>query len=61
MDSPQDKFIISEQILMQKIFSIRGQNVMLDSDLADLYEVTTGVLNQAVNRNLKRFPKDFMF
>ncbi|MFN7948190.1 MAG: ORF6N domain-containing protein [Blastocatellia bacterium] len=40
---------------------IRGQKVMLDSDLAELYEVETKVLNQAVKRNLERFPEDFMF
>ena len=42
------------------IHVIRGQRVMLDSDLADLYQVTTGNLNLAVRRNLDRFPKDFM-
>jgi ORF6N domain len=44
-----------------RIFMIRGQKVMVDSDLADLYRVHTKVFNQAVKRNLKRFPKDFMF
>ncbi|MDO8518038.1 MAG: ORF6N domain-containing protein [bacterium] len=43
------------------IFLIRGQKVMLDSDLAELYGVSTGALNQAVVRNLSRFPRDFMF
>jgi hypothetical protein len=43
------------------IFMIRGQKVMVDSDLADLYRVPTKVFNQAVKRNLKRFPKDFVF
>jgi hypothetical protein len=43
------------------IFVIRGQKVMLDSDLAELYEVETKVLNQAVRRNIDRFPADFMF
>lgn len=43
------------------IYIIRGQRVMLDSDLANLYEVETKVLNQAVKRNLDRFPEDFMF
>jgi len=45
----------------QKILLIREQKVMLDSDLADLYGVQVGVLNQAVKRNLNRFPTDFMF
>lgn len=44
-----------------KIFIIRGQKVMLDRDLAELYEVETRYLNQAVNRNIARFPDDFMF
>lgn len=44
-----------------RIFLIRGQRVLLDSDLAVLYGVTTGNLNKAVNRNLERFPQDFMF
>lgn len=43
------------------IYEVRGQKVMLDSDLATLYQVQTKVLNQSVKRNLKRFPADFMF
>jgi len=43
------------------ILLVRGQNVMLDRDLAELYGVTTGNLNKAVKRNLDRFPPDFMF
>ena len=51
-----------EIVLIQNlIYEIRGQKVMLDSDLAKLYQVETRVLNQAVKRNLKRFPPDFMF
>jgi hypothetical protein len=45
----------------EKIYLIRGQKVMLDSDLAEIYQVATRVLNQAVKRNLNRFPEDFMF
>ena len=45
----------------KQIYEIRGERVMLDMDLASLYEVPTKVLNQAVKRNLKRFPEDFMF
>lgn len=45
----------------EKIYLIRGQKVMLDSDLAEVYQVETKVLNQAVKRNLHRFPEDFMF
>ena len=48
-------------MIQQKIYEIRGQKVMLDFDLAGLYEVTTGALNQAVKRNIDRFPTDFMF
>jgi hypothetical protein len=49
------------QLIQNKIYEIRGQKVMLDFDLAELYEVQTKVLNQAVKRNLQRFPIDFMF
>jgi len=49
------------QIIQQKIFEIRGQKVMLDFDLAELYEVETKVFNQAVKRNIESFPDDFMF
>ena len=49
------------QIIQNKIYEIRGQRVLLDFDLAELYEVETRVLNQAVKRNIKRFPPDFMF
>ncbi|MBU4111308.1 ORF6N domain-containing protein, partial [bacterium] len=44
-----------------KIFTIRGMQVMLDRDLAKLYQVQTKVLNQAVSRNIERFPQEFMF
>lgn len=49
------------EAIEDKIYVIRGKRVMLDSDLADVYQVETRVLNQAVNRNLKRFPRDFIF
>lgn len=49
------------QIIQNKIFEIRGQRVMLDFDLAELYEVETRALKQAVKRNISRFPEDFMF
>ena len=48
-------------IVQNLIYEIRGQKVMLDADLAKLYQVETKVLNQAVRRNIKRFPEDFMF
>ena len=47
--------------IQNRIYEIRGERVMLDFDLAALYEVETRVLNQAIKRNIKRFPKDFMF
>lgn len=49
------------QEISSSIYEVRGHKVMLDSDLARLYEVETKVLNQAVKRNVKRFPDDFMF
>ena len=55
------KSLIPQEIIEQKIFLIRRQKVMLDSDLAILYGVTTFNLNKAVKRNLSRFPEDFMF
>ena len=48
-------------LIQNKIYEIRGHKVMLDFDLAELYEVQTKVLNQAVKRNFQRFPIDFMF
>src|SRR5665647_104195 len=49
------------QIMQNKIYEIRGQRVMLDFDLAELYETETKRLKEAVRRNLSRFPDDFMF
>jgi phage regulator Rha-like protein len=49
------------ELIQSKIVVIRGEKVMIDHDLAELYGVETGVLNRAVKRNLERFPKDFMF
>lgn len=50
-----------EEIIENKIYIIRGEKVMLDLDLATLYQVETRILNQAVKRNVTRFPPDFMF
>jgi hypothetical protein len=52
---------IPDEVLMNKIYFIRGQKVMLDSDLAELYEVETKALKQAVKRNMDIFPAHFMF
>ena len=49
------------EVIQSKIYEIRGQRVMLDRDLAEMYGVETRVLNQAVKRNIERFPEDFMF
>jgi predicted nucleotide-binding protein (sugar kinase/HSP70/actin superfamily) len=53
--------IVSTELISSKIYFIRGVKVILDRDLAELYEVETRTLNQAVRRNIKRFPDDFMF
>ena len=52
---------VSVEIIQNKIYLVRGQKVMIDRDLAELYGVTTGNLNKTVRRNLDRFPEDFMF
>ena len=52
---------ISDDLIMSKIYTIRDKKVVLDKDLALLYNVTTGNLNKAVKRNADRFPEDFMF
>ena len=53
--------IVPIGVITERIFEIRGQKVMIDTDLAVLYEVPTKALNQAVKRNSARFPEDFMF
>ena len=55
-----DELIVHGEV-SSRIFTLRGKQVMLDRDLAELYKVETKVLNQAVKRNIKRFPNDFMF
>jgi hypothetical protein len=52
---------IPTEIILNKIIEMRGKKVMVDSDLAELYGVTTKRLNEQVKRNIKRFPEDFMF
>lgn len=56
-----DEIIQTKMIIKDCIFTIRGQKVMIDKDLAELYGVQTFRLNEAVKRNIKRFPDDFMF
>ncbi len=53
--------LMEVQVIQSKIYEVRGLKVMLDSDLAELYGVETRVLNQAVKRNIERFPERFMF
>ncbi len=60
-DSEKEKSIIPIEVVSQRIFFIRGQKVMLDIDLAELYEIPVKVLLQAVKRNSERFPDDFIF
>jgi len=53
--------IVPDEVVISKIHLIRGQKVMLDYDLAELYEIENKVLKQAVRRNMERFPPDFLF
>jgi hypothetical protein len=52
---------VTDEAILNRIYVIRGQKVMLDEDLAELYQVSTGRLNEQVKRNIDRFPADFMF
>ena len=55
------KSTLPDETVISKIYAIRGQKVMLDKDLAEMYGVETKVFNQAVKRNIERFPDDFLF
>jgi len=59
--STAERLTIPVELIERRIFLIRGQKVMLDAGLAELYQVTTGNLNLAVRRNIERFPEDFIF
>ncbi len=61
MDKSENKIMLPEEVIINKIYLIRGQKVMLDGDLSELYEVETKVLKQAVRRNIDIFPENFMF
>jgi hypothetical protein len=61
MTKKEHALVVPDESVMNKIYLIRDQKVMLDRDLAELYNVETKVLNQQVKRNAKRFPDDFMF
>jgi hypothetical protein len=53
--------LVTEQKILNRIYVVRGEKIMLDRDLAELYGIETRALKQAVKRNMERFPKDFMF
>jgi hypothetical protein len=57
----EDNLILTDEAILSKIYLIRGLKVMLDRDLANLYEIDTKQLKRAVRRNKERFPEDFMF
>jgi hypothetical protein len=61
MSEKNNNVIIAEDIIISKIYHIRGKQVMLSQDLAELYEVETKVLNQQVKRNIGKFPERYMF
>ena len=61
MGAPVKSIAIPDEVVMSKIYMVRGIKIMLDRDLAELYGVETKVLKQSVKRNISRFPKDFMF
>jgi len=59
--SKKNTVVIPDELIINKIYLIRDQKIMIDRDLAEMYGVETRVLNQAIKRNEKRFPSDFMF
>jgi len=61
MSEENKNIIIAEEIIVSKIYNLRGKQVMLSQDLAELYQVETKVLNQQVKRNIGKFPERYMF
>ncbi|HQG78661.1 MAG TPA: ORF6N domain-containing protein, partial [Bacteroidales bacterium] len=61
MAKGSNQLVIPDEIITSKIYLIRDKKVMLDEDLAELYDVETRRLNEQVKRNIDRFPEDFMF
>ena len=61
MDNSENNTLIPDEVIMRKIYLLRGSKVMMDRDLAELYEIETKQLKRAVRRNISRFPEDFMF
>ncbi len=60
-ENKENEIMLPDEIIINKIYVIRGKKVMIDHDLAELYGVETKQLKRAVRRNIKRFPEDFMF
>ena len=60
MDNSENNTLIPDEVIMRKIYLLRGSKVMMDRDLAELYEIETKQLKRAVRRNISRFPEDFM-
>lgn len=60
-NTPAAQLPVPAQLIERRIYLIRGQKIMLNTDLAELYQVPTKAFNQAVRRNARRFPADFMF
>jgi hypothetical protein len=61
MKKENSKIVIAEEVIISKIYTIRGKQVMLSHDLAELYQVETKALNQQVKRNIGKFPEKYMF
>lgn len=61
MAKKQLQALVTEQKILNRIYVVRGEKIMLDRDLAELYGIETRVLKQSVKRNMERFPGDFMF
>jgi len=61
MNQENSQILINEEIIISKIYNVRGKQVMLSQDLAELYQVETKVLNQQVKRNIGKFPERYMF
>ncbi len=61
MNQENSQILITEKIILSKIYNVRGKQVMLSQDLAELYEVETKMLNQQVKRNIGKFPERYMF
>jgi hypothetical protein len=61
MVNVENSIVIVDEVVMNKIYIVRGQKVMLDRDLAELYQIETKQLKRQIKRNIERFPEDFMF